>query len=247
VNVGVIVGGVVGGCVVVALAFFVYFRKQQPSVTQRPVDFQTTSRPPTNTQIQPPDAGQAKARPFLRKQTYNDQMQSPEANRDESPERAIPGSPMKTDALYRTPSSNRSGALNQSATIERQPGVSPEARSAERYKELLARQRELLDRHTGILSPHSSSESYDAARPQRALYDSSAGTEAVSAPAAADHDQDAERYRRVLMMRQRLSSVGGTLVPSDSPALNLPVSSEQYGGAAAERPKSLQNSRSDGE
>jgi hypothetical protein len=155
VNVGVIVGGVVGGCVVVALAFFVYFRKQQPSVTQRPVDFQTTSRPPTNTQIQPPDARQAKARPFLRKQTYNDQMQSPEANRDESPERAMPpGSPMKTDALYRTPSSNRSGALNQSATIERQPGVSPEARSAERYKELLARQRELLDRHTGILAPN---------------------------------------------------------------------------------------------
>ena len=69
----------------------------------------------------------------------------------------------------------------------------------------------------------------------------------MSAPAAADHDQDAERYRRVLIMRQRLSSVGGTLVPSDSPALNLPVSSGQYGGAAAERPKSLQNSRSDGE
>lgn len=138
--------------------------------------------------------------------------------------------------------------MNQSSTVERQPSVSPEAQlAAERYKELLARQRELLDRHTGILSPHSSSESYDAASPQRALYDSSAGTEAVSAPAAADHDQDAERYRRVLMMRQRLSSVGGTLVPSDSPALNLPVSSEQYGSAAAERLKSLQSSRSDGE
>ena len=81
--------------------------------------------------------------------------------------------------------------MNQSITAERHPSVSPEARSAERYKELLARQRELLDRHTGILSPHSSSESYDAASPQRALYDSSAGTEAVSAPAAADHDQDA--------------------------------------------------------
>lgn len=258
VNVGVIVGGVVGGCVVVALAFFVYFRKQQPSVTQRPGDFQTTSRPPTDTRIQPPEASQAKARPFLRKQTYNDQMQLPEANRDDSPERIIPGSPMKNTALSRTPSSGRSGALNQSATVERQPGVSPEGRSAERYKELLARQRELLDRHTGILAPHSSSESYDVVRSQRALYDSSAGTEALSAPAAADHDQEAERYRRVLMMRQRLSAVGATLVPSDSPALNLPAlrplpalnlptSSGQYGNAVAERLKRLQNPRSDGE
>jgi hypothetical protein len=59
-------------------------------------------------------------------------------------------------------------------------------------------------------------------------------------------------------MRQRLSAVGATLVPSDSPALNLPAqrplpalnlptSSGQYGNAVAERLKRLQNPRSDGE
>jgi hypothetical protein len=91
--VGVIAGGVVGGCVVAALAFFVYFRKRQATV---PVAFQTPSSPPTKMQIQPPDASQVKARPFLRKYSSDDQKQSPEANREDSPERIIPGSPMKT-------------------------------------------------------------------------------------------------------------------------------------------------------
>jgi hypothetical protein len=105
---------------------------------------------------------------------------------------------------------------------------------------LLARQRELLDRHTGIMSPNSSEDHYDITPPRRPLYDSAAGTEvASSSPAGADADEEQGRYRRILMMRQRLSS-GGTIMPSDSPALNLPASSGRYQSVIADRIQRLQ-------
>ena len=236
VNVGVIAGSIVGGCVVVVLAFFLYFRKQRQSV-----DVQPKTRPPRSALIAPPDSSPVNSRPFARKLNQHAQPEPFAETRDDSPERVIPGSSMKTPTLPRTPTStNGSVALNNSSTSERQPSAPIPA--SERYKELLARQRELLDRHTGILAPNSVQERFDVSPEQLPRYNSSASIDAASAPSAGVQDQD--RHRRVMMMRQRLSS-GGTIIPSDSPALNLPASGGEYGGVLAERLRRLQAPNAD--
>jgi hypothetical protein len=247
-NLAAIIGGVSGGFVVLAVSAFVYFRRQRRGVEMSTT--QLNQKPPQNAILEPPSEAALKARPFARKSLtlppgpdatqqfateFLDRQDTAASsiNRNDSPERIIPGSPQKTPSLPNSLSSTLTPALNQSATVERGPT------QLDRYQELLARQRELLGRQAGgILAADSAYEQYDSppARPERPSYDSG-----VAATAAADSEgAHAERYRRLLMTRQRLS-MSSTIIPPSSPALNLPSSTGQYANVVAKRLERLQS------
>jgi hypothetical protein len=128
------------------LAFFVYFRKQKQSA-----DIQVSQKPPPPTFNAPVPDAPTVSRPFARKQQPTIRLPEPEipddAGREDSPERILPGSPAK----FRSPAeaSGASSALNQTGTFERGPSQS------ERYRQLLARQRAILDQHSGVFPPQS--------------------------------------------------------------------------------------------
>jgi len=250
VNIALIAGGVVGGCIVIALAFFMYFRKQKQSA-----DIQVSQKPPPPTFNAPAPDAPTVSRPFARKHQPTIRLPEPEildeVGREDSPERILPGSPAK----FRSPAeaSGTSSALNQTGTFERGPSQS------ERYRQLLARQRAILDQHSGVFppqsqhganpsdsspsrpgrpaflqpkSPHDSNHS--GASPSRLAhptYDSSLGIQAASGGTAAlqeriqaasgDTAAMKERYNRVLMMRQRLSLGLVPLEPAMSTVIPL--------------------------
>ena len=136
----------------------------------------------------------------------------------------------------------------------------PVPSNADRYRQLLAVQRQLRDTEVenlvGVLSPSSPVEVKPSSpkdqippfiqnpfsalnRPQveRPRHDSS-----PSAGAASPVESSEARHQRLLMMRQRLSS-SGTILPADSPALSLPAFptvSGQYGDVVAARMQRLQ-------
>jgi hypothetical protein len=255
-NLAAIIGGASGGFIVLAVSAFLYFRRQRRGAETSTTQFR--QNPPQNTILPPPTTvppseSAIKARPFARKSLAS--PPSPDAaqqlatefseqqgaaassiNRNDSPERILPGSPLKTPSLSNSRSSTQTPALNQSATVERGPT------QLGRYQELLARQRELLGRQAGgILAADSSFEQYDSppARPERPSYDSG-----VAATVAADSEGvHAERYRRLLMTRQRLS-MSSTIIPPSSPALNLPSATGQYANVVAKRLERLQSAAS---
>ena len=218
---------------------------------------QMSQKPPQNAILQPPSEAAVKARPFARKSLAS--PHSPDAtqqlatefsaassiNRDDSPERILPGSPQKTPSQPNSRSSTHTPALNQPGSLTMRALPASFERSPtqlDRYQELLARQRELLGRQAGgILAADSSFEQYDSppARPERPAYDS-----AVATTAAADSEgAHVERYRRLLMTRQRLS-MSSTIIPPSSPALNLPSSTGQYANVVAKRLERLQSASS---
>jgi hypothetical protein len=211
---------VVSGCVVVSIAIFIYFRKRR-NVS----DVILAGEPPKETVIVPPsELHPVRARPFARKLQTTVSTLSSEAivlnTRNESPERSLPGSPLKYHSPIDALSPSTSVALNHSSTPE------PRLNALERYQELIARQRELLNHQTGILSARSNFERYDITRtPPRSPLQSSPAPPTSSSPSGsvqrATADSDLEKYRRILVMRQRLS-LQSTGLPADSPVMSLP-------------------------
>ena len=142
--------------------------------------------------------------------------------------------------------------------LERAPpastGFVPAVKSVDRYRHLLAMQRQLSDSHAAVISPSSPVEVGTApssprvqlpafhaqfrAQFEQPPLNASSPSERSASPV----ESSVDRHRRLQMMRQRLSS-SGTIIPSDSPALILPPfpsASGQYGEIAAARMQRLQ-------
>jgi hypothetical protein len=110
-NIGAIAGAIVGGCLVSAISIYVYFRKKQQAVDAHE---QTTTLP-----VPPSESHLDDARGF-RRHVRHSPSQSTDASamslhRDYSPERILPGSPLKSHTLSEYSQSRSMSALNQSS------------------------------------------------------------------------------------------------------------------------------------
>jgi len=197
------------------------------------------------------------------------------SNRNHSPDSFLPGSPIKSRIALPEPEGQTSSvyasrlairvaesALNQSRTFERVPtpgsslsgGFAPTVSSADRYRHLLAMQRQLSDSHAAVISPSSPVEvgtAPSSPRVQLPAFHAQIRAQFEQPPrhaslpserSASPIESSVDRHRRLQMMQQRLSS-SGTIIPSDSPALILPPfpsASGQYGEIAAARMQRLQ-------
>jgi len=195
------------------------------------------------------------------------------ANRSHSPNIVLPGSPDQSRTVHDPNSTDQSyssrlairvaeSALNPSRSFARVPtpgssaaGVlTPVPNNADRYKQLLAMQRQLSDIQAGVLSPSSPVEVKPSSPPpliqnpfpalnrpqiERPRLDSSPTAAAFPA------DSSEARHQHLLMTRQRFARLGssGTILPADSPAVSLPTfptASGQYGDIIAARMQRLQ-------